>query len=149
MSITSPKTMRYTSLNSRPAMKPSFSVHRSVTKVEKGSLADETCGQVFHSVVKSAAIPAKHKIKLRAYVDLFLRKIFILHSRLQICHSSFIRFMKSVFTTIYISQFVFGARMKRQKWKTSCISRRRILRRKIMQRKNKIALSARATSIAH
>jgi hypothetical protein len=42
MSITSPKTTRYTSLSSTPAMKPKFSVHRSVIKVEKGSLADET-----------------------------------------------------------------------------------------------------------
>jgi hypothetical protein len=42
MSITSPKTTRYTSLNARPAMKPKFSVHRSLRKVEKGSLAEET-----------------------------------------------------------------------------------------------------------
>jgi len=93
-------------LNARPAIKPSFSVQRSVRKVEKGSLADETSGQVFHSVVKSAAIPARQRIKLRAYVDLFLRRIFILHSQIQMCHVGFIRFMNSAYTAMCISQIV-------------------------------------------
>jgi hypothetical protein len=43
-----------------------FFVHRSVRKVEKGSLAEETCGQVFQSAVRSAAIPIRHRSKLRA-----------------------------------------------------------------------------------
>jgi hypothetical protein len=106
MSMASPKTTRYTSLNARPSIKSSFSVQRSVRKVEKWSLADETSGQVFHSVIKSAAIPAKQRIKLRAYVDLFLRRICILHSQIEMCHVGFIRFMKPAYTAICISQIV-------------------------------------------
>jgi len=123
MSMTSPKTTRYTSLNSRPRMKPRFSVHRSVRKVEKGSLADETSGQVFHSVVKSAAIPAKHRVKLRTYLDFFLRRIFNLHSRLELCNFCFIRFMKSVFTAIYILHLGFSAPVCPEFfWKQLCCS---------------------------
>ena len=104
--MASPKTTRYTSLNARPTINSSFSVQRRVRKVEKGSLADETSGQVFHSVAKSAAIPARQRIKLRAYVDLFLRRIFIPHSQIQMCHVCFIRFMKPAYTAIRISQIV-------------------------------------------
>jgi hypothetical protein len=105
ISVASPKTTIYTSLNSRPGIKSSFSVHRSVRKV-KGSLADETSGQVFHSVVKSAVIPATQRTRLRAYVDLFLRRIFILHTHLQVRYACFIRFMKLAYTAICTSQVV-------------------------------------------
>jgi hypothetical protein len=97
MSITSPKTKRYASLNSRPGTKFRFFVQRSVRKVEKGSLADETCGQHTYNIVRSAAIPTKHRSKLRAYPDFCLRRAFILNSRLQICQFCFNRFMKSAY----------------------------------------------------
>jgi hypothetical protein len=61
-------------------MKSSFSVQRSVRNVEKGSFADETCGQVLHSVVRSTAIPNKNRSKLRAYAEFCLRKILIPNS---------------------------------------------------------------------
>jgi len=57
--------IRYTNLNSRPEMKSSFSVQRSVRKVEKGFSAEVICGHVFHTVAKKAAIPVKHSTRLR------------------------------------------------------------------------------------
>jgi hypothetical protein len=80
--MASPKMKRDTSLNSTSGMKFNFSVHRSVRKVEKGSFADEICGQIRHSVAKSAITPITHKIMLRAWADFCLRRIFIIYSQL-------------------------------------------------------------------
>jgi hypothetical protein len=78
MSSASPAMKRYTSLNSKPGMKSRVSVHRSARKVEKGSLADVICGHVFHKAVKKAAIPIRQSIKLRAYADFWVRRIFFI-----------------------------------------------------------------------
>jgi hypothetical protein len=66
MSITSPKTTRYANLNSRTEIESKFFVQISVRNVEKGSLADLIWGHVIQSVARSAAIPNKHRSKLRA-----------------------------------------------------------------------------------
>ena len=97
MSIASPKTTRYTSLNPTPGTRLRFSVQRTARKVDKGYLADETCGQILQSVTRSAATPTEHKSKLRTYPDFCLRRTFILNSQLHICHPCFIRFMKPTY----------------------------------------------------
>jgi hypothetical protein len=85
MSIASPKMNRYESLNSMPGTRVRFLVQRRVRKVEKGSLADETCGQHIQNMVRSEVIPIKHSSILRAYPDFCLRRTFILVSPFEIC----------------------------------------------------------------
>jgi hypothetical protein len=66
MSIASARMTRYANLNSMPGVRLNFSVQRSVRNVEKGSLADETCGQVFHRVARSEITPTRYRNKLSA-----------------------------------------------------------------------------------
>jgi hypothetical protein len=100
MSIASAKIKRYINLNSMPSMKLNFCVHRSARNVEKGSLAVETCGQVFHSVARSEITPSRYRNKLNTYADLCLRKIFILNSLIRVCRFCIIRFMKPLYKQV-------------------------------------------------
>ena len=66
-------------------------------KVERRSLTDEICGQIFQKVNTSAAAPRRDNTMLRAKVDFCLRRILIADSHHQICASLFIRIMNSGF----------------------------------------------------
>jgi hypothetical protein len=114
-SIASARMTRYANLNSMPGVKLNLSVQRSVRNVEKGSLADETRGQVFQRVTKSEIAPTRYRNKLNAYADFCLRKIFIPNSLFRLCRFCIIRLMKPLYKQLIHILHSFRQRRKTTK----------------------------------
>lgn len=102
--MTSARMKRYTSLNSTRGTKSSFSVQSKSRKVEKGSLAEEICGQIFHAMARRAITPTEHRIKLKANADLCLRRTLMRTHGFRFAGFCFIRFMKPVYTSSLIAR---------------------------------------------